>query len=93
MPGYHAPNKVISFDHPTEGHYAGTYSSYVPNLGQIRSHRLYRAPLRVVELCGGLATGLEALLGAGYAIGSYVWVGIDPNAHTTASHRIAHLRL
>jgi hypothetical protein len=45
-----------------------------------------------VELCGGLATGLEALFKAGYAIRSYVWVDIDPDAHMAVSHRITHLR-
>jgi hypothetical protein len=44
------------------------------------------------NFCGGLATGLEALLRAGYAISSYAWVDIDPDAHTVASHRIACLR-
>ena len=87
------PTGLLAPTTPSRGHYAGTYSSYVPNLGQIRSHRHPRAPLRIVELCGGFATGLKALLGAGYAINSYVWEGIDPDAHTAASHRIARLRL
>jgi hypothetical protein len=46
-----------------------------------------------VELCGGLATGLEALLIAGYAIRSYVWADTDPYAHSVVSHRIAHMQL
>jgi len=46
-----------------------------------------------VELCGGLATGLEALLKVGYAINSYIWVDIDLDAHAAASYRIAHTRL
>ena len=41
---------------------------------------------------GGSATGLEALLRAGYVINSYVWVDIDLDAHTAVFHRIAHLR-
>ena len=45
------------------------------------SHHLPREPLRIVELHGGLATGLKALLRVGYAIHSYVWVDIDPDAH------------
>jgi hypothetical protein len=45
-----------------------------------------------VELCGCLATGLEALLRAGYAIRSYICVDIDPDAHMDVSHRITHLR-
>jgi hypothetical protein len=60
---------------------------------QVRPHRLARDPLRIVELCGGLATGLKALFEARYAINSYVWVHIDPDAHAAASHRIAYMRL
>ncbi len=75
------------------GHYSGASSGYVPNLGHIRSHRLLWIPLRIVEHCGGLATGLEALLRVGYTISSYAWVNTDPDAHTVASHRIAYLRL
>ena len=33
-----------------------------------------------------------ALLIVGHAISSYVWVDIDPDAHTVVSHRITHLR-
>ena len=77
-------------------HLGGTtqepFSDYVPNLGQNRSHRLLIVPLRIVELCGGLASGLEALLRAGYAISSNAWVDTDPDAHTVVSHRIASLR-
>ncbi len=61
-------------------------------MGQIRSHRLPRVALQIVELCRGLTTGLEALLRAGYAIRSYVWVDIDPDAHMAVSYRITHLR-
>jgi hypothetical protein len=46
-----------------------------------------------VELCGGLATGLEALLRAGYDIDSYVWVDIDIDEHTVVPRRIARLIL
>jgi hypothetical protein len=62
-------------------------------LGHIRSHRLPHTPLWIVELCGGLATGLEALLRASYAISSYAWIDTNPDAHTAASHRITYLRL
>ena len=40
-------------------------------MGQIRSHRIPRELLRIVELCEGLAAGLEALLSVGYVIRSY----------------------
>jgi hypothetical protein len=78
---------------PSRGQYSGPPSNHIPNLGQIRSHRLPRKPLQTVELCGGLATGLEAILIAGYAICSDVWVDIDPDAHMVVSNRITHLRL
>jgi len=55
-------------------------------------HRLPRIPLRVKELCGGLATGLHALLRTGYVIRSYVWVYTYPDAHTAAPQCIAYLR-
>jgi hypothetical protein len=57
---------------PPRGLYTGTPSGYLPNMGQARSHRLHRDHLRVLELCGGLATGLEALLRDGYTIHCYV---------------------
>jgi hypothetical protein len=82
---------VLAPNIPPRGQYAGTSSSFVPHVGEIRSHRLPRAPFRIMELCGGLATGFEALLRAGYAINSYVWVDIDPDAHTVVSHRISHI--
>ena len=78
---------------PPKGHYTGASSGYVPNLGHIRSHRLHRIPLWIVELRGGLATGLKSLRKDGYAISSYDWVNTYPGAHTVASHRIAYLRL
>ena len=56
---------------PPRGHYSSTSSGYVPKLGQICSYRLPRNPLRIMKFCGGLATGLEALLRVGYAISSY----------------------
>ncbi len=61
-------------------------------MGQIRSHRLPREPLRIVELRGGLATGLETLLIDGYAIRSYVWVDIDDDTHIIVSPHITHPR-
>ena len=77
---------------PPKGHYSGASSGYVPNFGHICSHRLPRIPPRIVELCGGLATGLDALLRVGYAISSYAWVDTNPDARTAASHRITYLR-
>ena len=57
-------------------------------MGILRPYHLPRRPLRIVDLCGGLATGLEALLKAGYAVTSYAWLDIDTDAHATVSHRL-----
>ena len=48
-------------------------------------------PIHLVELCGGIATCLEAILTSGHAVASYTWVDIDPDAHTAASHSLAWL--
>ena len=48
-------------------------------------------PLTVIELCGGIGTGLEALLQAGYTVGSYTWADINPDGHTVLQHTIPHL--
>ena len=57
----------------------------------VRHFSLPATPLLVVELCGGLATGLEALLRTGHLIAPYAWSDIDPDAHSGASNMIAHL--
>ena len=46
----------------------------------------------MVELCGGIATGLEAAIKAGLSIASYTWADIDPDAHTTTAHRLTRLQ-
>ena len=45
-----------------------------------------------MELCGGIATGMEAILKAGHKVASYTWADIDPDAHTATIHRLARLR-
>ena len=49
-------------------------------------------PLHMVELCGGIATGLEAALKSGLTIASYTWADIDPDAHTATAHRLKRLQ-
>ena len=44
-------------------------------------------------MCGGLATGLEAFLKAGYAVASYTWVDTNPVAYAAVSHRLSRLRI
>ena len=78
---------------PHMEHYRGASSDYVPNLGNIRPNRLPGIPLRIVEFYGGLTTGLEALLKAGYEIGSNTWIDTGSDSHAAASHRIAYLIL
>ncbi len=48
-------------------------------------------PIHLVELCGGIATGLESALKSGHSVASYTRVDIDPDAHTATSHRLARL--
>jgi hypothetical protein len=38
-----------------------------------------------------VATSLEVILKAGYAIASYAWLDIDPDVHATVSHRLTRL--
>jgi hypothetical protein len=45
-----------------------------------------------MELYGGTATGLEALLKAGYHIKTYAWADTDPDAYTSLQHRITQMQ-
>jgi hypothetical protein len=62
-----------------------------PALADIPRCILPHRPIHFVELCGGIATGLEAVLKSGHAVASYTWVVIDLDAHTVTSHRLARL--
>ena len=71
-------------DHPT-------WPAY-PNLQNIPAFNINKqTPLTVIELCGGIGTGLEALLKAGYHVGSYTWADINPDGHTVLQHTIPNL--
>ena len=48
-------------------------------------------PLSVVEMCAGIATGLESLLAAGHYVHSYAWADINPAAWAATRHRIGLL--
>ena len=50
------------------------------------------SPVSLVEICGGIATGLEAHLRAGHAIRSYAWADINPDAYLATKHRLQLLR-
>jgi len=60
-------------------------------LASIPRYILPRIPIHLVEICGGMATILEAIFKAGHAVASYTWADIDPDARTTTSHRLARL--
>jgi len=60
-------------------------------LANIPRHILPQRPIHLVELCGGMTTGLEAILKARHTVASYTWVDIDPDAHTATTHKLARL--
>ena len=63
-----------------------------PNLRELPAFHINKqTPLTVIELCGGIGTGLEALLKAGYKVGSYTWADINPDGHTVLQHTIPTL--
>ena len=66
------------------------YSS--PPFAHLPRYALPHRPLHLVELCGGIATRLEAALNAGLSIASNTWADIDPDAHTTTAHRLTRLQ-
>ena len=49
-------------------------------------------PLHVVEVCAGIATGMEILLRARHHIATYSWADINPDAHTATLHRLSLLQ-
>ena len=64
-----------------------------PVLPQLQKFNITKdTPLTVIELCGGIGTGLEAVLKAGYSVGSYTWADINPDGHTVLSHTIPKLQ-
>ena len=50
-------------------------------------------PLHIVEICGGLATGLHAALRAGHAVASYSRADINPDALVAVRARLRRLHL
>ena len=63
-----------------------------PDLRKLPAFHINKqTPLTVIELCAGIGTGLEALLKAGYQIGSYTWADINPDGHTVLQHTIPTL--
>jgi hypothetical protein len=56
---------------PPRGRFAEATSREQLSLGHIRPYTLPTRPFKIAELCGGLATGLEAFLKAGYTVVSF----------------------
>ncbi len=77
---------------PPREYLSGSNAGQSPSLQKLRTHRLSHAPLRVVDLCSGLATGLEAFLRASYTIRRYAWVDTNQDAHIAASQRVMLLK-
>ena len=46
----------------------------------------------IVDLCGGIATTLDALLQLGYYVQAYAYSDVDPIAQRAATHRVQQLR-
>ncbi len=47
--------------------------------------------LVVLDLCGGLATSLDAVLRLGYTVKAYAYADVDPEARWAAHHRLQQL--
>ena len=63
-----------------------------PDLRQVRRYTSPTdRPLHIVEICGGLATGLHAALRAGHAVASYSWADINPDTLVAARARLRRL--
>ena len=78
-PRYHRPTKST------------IYNVRQP-LAHISPNQLPARPLRLVELCGGQATCIEAFLMIGSMIDSYTWADVDPDAHRATSQMLTRLR-
>ena len=48
-------------------------------------------PIAVLELCGGIGVGLEAVLKSGYDVSQYQYCDIDPKARDAVRFRLANL--
>jgi hypothetical protein len=55
-------------------------------------YKIPKRPLTILEIYGGTAAGLEALLRTGHHIQKYTWADINPDTHTSIKHRLAQLQ-
>ena len=47
----------------------------------------------LVELCGGISAGLEAVVGNGIKVARYIYADLDPDAVAIAKHRIRMIQM
>ena len=75
---------------PTVSHQVESYTYWPrdPSLVDTPICPLRNTPVSLVEICGGIATGLEALLRAGHSIRSYAWADINPDAYLATKRRL-----
>ena len=55
-------------------------------------YKIPKRPLTILEIYGGTAAGLEALLRTGHHIQKYTWADTNPDTHTSTKHRLAQLQ-
>jgi hypothetical protein len=55
-------------------------------------YKIPKRPLTILEIYGGTAAGLEALLRTGHHITKYTWADTNPGTHTSTQHRLAQLQ-
>jgi hypothetical protein len=62
------------------------------SLQQLGQTIVPHAPLAILELYGGTATSMEALLKAGHHLKTYACADTDPDAYTSFQHRIIQMQ-
>jgi ribonuclease HI len=79
-------------------HLTPVYSDAWPLEPCLRSISLFKRPsdddyrpIRVGEMCGGIASFLESLLNKGHSIALYIWMDINPHAHAAVQDRLEEL--
>jgi hypothetical protein len=55
-------------------------------------YKIPKRPLTILEIYGGTAAGLEALLRTGHHIKKYTGADTNPDTHTSTKHRLAQLQ-
>jgi hypothetical protein len=92
FPATPGPTTPRGPDTPPRGRFTDATSRVQPNLGNIMRFTLPTSPLKIVELSGGLVTGLETYLKAGYAVALSAWADTNPDAHAVVPHCLSRVR-